>query len=116
MRWLRMRQSLADMIDLTPPRLVAYEDVKRHAGTQAAHVYGGLIAVIQEVCEVRQVPYTSLGVGVIKQFATTKGNASKLEMMKSASVKWGRPFLNDNEADAAWIAELAATLYPEASA
>ena len=30
--------------------LVAYEDVKAHAGTLAAHVYGGFLAILEVAC------------------------------------------------------------------
>ena len=90
--------------------VVAYEDVRRHLGTTAAHVYGALVGVIELVCgsctpAVRLVP---VGVGTVKKYATGKGNASKELMIRSAMLKWpGWNAGNDDEADARWIAECA---------
>jgi Holliday junction resolvasome RuvABC endonuclease subunit len=45
----------------------------------------------------------------LKKFATKRGNASKEGMIKAAYVKWGR-YLQNDEADAAWLAQLAFSL------
>lgn len=86
---------------------VAYEEVRRHRGVSAAHVYGGLMATLQAELEVRGVPYTSIPVGTVKKHATGKGNASKEQMMTSAKKQWedeGWELQDDNEADALWVA------------
>ena len=62
MRYLRLRGYLHDVLDRLPPDLVVYEEVHMHRGTAAAHIYGGIVAVIQEECEVRGVPYPPSGV------------------------------------------------------
>lgn len=81
-----------------------YEDVKRHAGTTAAHVYGGHLAILQSQCEMYGVQPVGLPVGRIKKFATGKGNASKQEMIDAAKNRWsGIPIIDDNHADALWI-------------
>lgn len=87
--------------------LVVYEDVKRHSGTQAAHVYGGLVAILQKVCEQHGVPYKGIGVSTIKKHATGKGNAKKGAMVQAARRKWGTLVREDNHADALWIMDLA---------
>lgn len=84
---------------------VAYELVRRHLGTDAAHIYGGLIAVLTAWCEQRGIPYAGIPVGTVKKFATGKGNASKHQMMLAA-----QPFKavgDDNEADAIHVARAA---------
>lgn len=107
MRFLRLRGYLRELLDNTQPALVAFEEVRRHMGTDAAHVYGGILAVITEECEVRQIPYHGIPVATVKKYATGKGNAKKDAMMMAAKAKWGREFKDDNEADARWIAEAA---------
>ena len=106
MRYLRVRQYVEALL-ATPAgvRALAYEEVRRHAGTDAAHVYGGIVAMIAAVCQERGVPYVGIPVGTIKRAATGKGNASKDEMMQAAGKRWPTAIgCDDNEADALWIA------------
>ena len=79
--------------------LVAYEDVKRHAGTIASHVYGGLKAHLFTWCDEREILYLGHGVEQIKKSFTGNGNASKLDMMCAAKKKGFHP-VDDNHADA----------------
>jgi len=120
MRFIRLRGHLNEIYNATPFDLLAYEEVRRHMGTDAAHIYGGIVAVIQEWCveiyDQQEVAANHIGipVGTIKKFATGKGNAGKAVMVDAAHVKWGEfgPLNgDDNEADARWIAEYAAQEY-----
>lgn len=80
--------------------VVYFEDVKRHAGTLAAHAYGGFLAILQVWCSVNgKVPMYALGVGQIKKAWTGKGNADKATMIVWAKNRGLRP-LDDNHADA----------------
>lgn len=87
---------------------VAFEDVKRHVGTQAAHVYGGLKAIVQMECFRAGIEMIPLGVGTIKKAATGSGRASKDEMVAAALTRYNVTCSDDNEADAIWIAHLGA--------
>jgi hypothetical protein len=78
---------------------VVYEDVRRHAGTIAAHVYGGLLATLKMWCIEKGVTCTGVGVGQIKKFWTGKGNATKEQMIDEARARGFDP-IDDNEADA----------------
>jgi crossover junction endodeoxyribonuclease RuvC len=78
---------------------IYYEDVCRHNGTTAAHVYGGLRAILLAFGEQYQIRCTGIGVGVIKRQATSKGNAGKQEMLAWARANGYSP-ANDDEADA----------------
>lgn len=100
MRFLRMRRYFLEALEGCDA--VAYEEVRRHAGTSAAHVYGGIIAVIQSSCEERGVPYQGIPVGTVKKRATGKGNAGKPAMIAAAVAEGWAP-ADDNEADALWI-------------
>lgn len=110
MRVFRFATRLTDLLDLAKPDLVVVEKVRRHAGTQAAHVYGALVGRLQEICETRGVLHTSVEVAHVKKLATGKGNAKKDAMVAAANVRWGLTLeaKDENEADARWIAEAAA--------
>lgn len=84
--------------------MVVYEEVRGHKGVDAAQVYGGIVAVISEFCEVNQFPYQGVPVGTIKKFATGKGNSNKEVMLAAARAKWPEvKIVDDNQADALWI-------------
>lgn len=100
MRYLRFRhwpQGLAETAG--PFSAIQYEEVRRHAGTDAAHVYGGLQATLSAWAEEAGIPYGSVPVGTIKRHATGKGNADKAAMMAAVQSKGFHP-ADDNEADA----------------
>lgn len=101
MRFLRARTYMSEALQGVDA--VAYEEVARHAGTAAAHVYGGLVAVLQAECEQAGIPYRGIPVGTVKKRATGKGNAGKPAMVAAAVEQWGA-VADDNEADALWIA------------
>jgi hypothetical protein len=110
MRYLRFGRWLADMLalsgsqtgsqaNLTGIGAIYFEEVRRHLGVDAAHVYGGLLATLTAWCEHHQIPYQGVPVGTIKRHATGKGNAGKAEVI-AAMKALGHPVTDDNEADA----------------
>jgi len=100
MRYLRFQNWLGEMDRLSGPiATIFYEEVRRHAGTDAAHVFGGLLATLTSWAELHGIPYGGVPVGTIKKFATGKGNASKSMMIDAARAKGFYP-KDDNEADA----------------
>mgnify|MGYP000140223681 CR=1 FL=1 len=84
------------------PDSVFYEEVRNHKGTQAAHVYGGMVAILMMWCEENKVSYSGVPVGTIKKHATSRGDASKT-MMIIAARNLGFDPCDDNEADAIHI-------------
>ncbi len=101
MRYLRFRKQLVEAIDLAKPEAVFFEEVHRHLGTDAAHIYGGLFAVLSSLCEERAIPYAGVGVGTLKKFATGKGNADKQAMIDAARAIFPDQHIeDDNQADA----------------
>lgn len=102
MRYLRFRDWLTRMHELVHFDVVHYEEVRRHLGADAAHVYGGLLAHLTAWCEERKVAYLGIPVGTIKKHATGKGNAGKQQMIAAATARGWHP-ADDNEADALWI-------------
>ena len=98
MRYVRFARWLDEMGGVGLGQ-IAFEEVRRHAGTDAAHVYGGLMATLTSWAEVRGIPYQGVPVGTIKKHATGKGNAPK-DAMIAAAVARGFSPKDDNEADA----------------
>jgi len=111
MRFLRMRRHLDELIDGTAAGqcMVVFEEVRRHMGVDAAHIYGGIIAIIASACELNDIPYQGIPVGTIKKHATGKGNANKKAMVEAAQAKFGPEVTDDNRADALWILDYALT-------
>ena len=100
MRYLRFINWLTELDRLSGPiTAIWFEEVRRHAGTDAAHVYGGLMASLTSWAELRGVPYEGVPVGTIKRHATGKGNAPKQAMLEAARARGFSP-ADDNEADA----------------
>ncbi len=87
--------------------VLAYEDVRRHAGTDAAHAYGRALGVLEEVAWLREARLVKVGVGAAKRTATGYGRAEKDAMISAARDKWGDLEWSEHTADAAWIAETA---------
>ena len=64
MRFLRFKQWLTEIRNVSSGfDLVAYEQVRRHAGVDASHAYGGWLAVLSIWCEHHQIPYQGVPVG-----------------------------------------------------
>lgn len=100
MRYLRFTNWLTEVDRLSGSiASIWFEEVRRHAGTDAAHVYGGLMATLTAWAELRGIPYQGVPVGTIKRHATGKGNAPKQAMIAAAHQRGFNP-ADDNEADA----------------
>lgn len=100
MRLLRLRRYLEEVA----AERVYFEEVRRHAGTDAAHVYGGLMGMVGAWCEERGVAYAGIPVQAVKKRATGRGNAGKGEMVAAARVAFHRADLvSEDEADALWV-------------
>ena len=101
MRFLRFKRWLNELCSVcratsTPSY---FEEVRRHAGVDAAHAYGGFLGHLTAWCEQHHIPYQGVPVGTIKKHATGKGNAGKPEMIAAAQARGHAP-TDDNEADA----------------
>lgn len=118
MRFVRFSGCLADLATRVRIALVAYEEVVRHKGANASQIYGGFVAHLAAWCERSRppIPYVGLTVSAIKVFATGNAKAGKDAMVKSCNLRWPTQapdgkgpgyVIDDNEADARWIAALA---------
>ncbi|MBM1222719.1 hypothetical protein JQU17_21125 [Ponticoccus sp. SC2-23] len=100
MRYLRFTNWLTEISKLSGPiAAIWFEEVRRHAGTDAAHVFGGLMASLTSWAELRGIPYQGVPVGTIKKHATGKGNANKAAIIAAVQARGFSP-ADDNEADA----------------
>ncbi|MFC7422079.1 crossover junction endodeoxyribonuclease RuvC [Iodobacter arcticus] len=99
MRFLRFKRWLTEVKGADGLDAVFFEEVRAHAGVDAAHVYGGFMGQLTAWCEHHQIPYQGVPVGTIKKHATGKGNASKANMLEAARQRGFTP-VDDNEADA----------------
>lgn len=62
-------------------REVHFEDVCRHEGTHAAHVFGGFWAILNKWSVQYTIPLHAVGVGSWKKEVIGKGNANKEQVM-----------------------------------
>ena len=100
MRFLRFKRWLNELLSASHSiNAVYFEEVRRHAGVDAAHAYGGFMGHLTAWCEHHNIPYQGVPVGTIKKHATGKGNAGKDEMIASVR-QHGHAPADDNEADA----------------
>lgn len=119
-RYQRARIAFRELLLEHRPYVVGYELVRSHESrpkptpqqatpprtfnVQAAHVYGGLVAVLLCTCEEVGVLYEQVEVAAVKQLATGKGNAKKDLVVRAARERFDAAITDDNEADALWIA------------
>jgi len=92
--WLDELQRASGPIDA-----VFFEEVRRHLGTTAAHIYGGFLAHLTAWCEHRRIAYEGVPVGTIKRHVAGKGNAGKDEVVAAVKALGFHP-ADDDEADA----------------
>jgi len=98
-RWQAYRVWLSGLLDKYQIHVVAYEDVRRHLGTDAAHAYGAFEALLQMTAASYNVELLPVGVGVIKKAFTGNGRADKQDMLRQARLAGFSPD-TDNAADA----------------
>lgn len=104
MRYLKFRKWLDGQRDrLMPPLVVYYEEVRGHKGTDAAHIYGGLLATLTAWCEENDIPYEGIPVGTLKKALCGKGNASKETVLQTIKERGYTQVETFDEADAVAI-------------
>lgn len=112
MRFVKFRKWLNEVHAAYEFTHVFFEEVRRHQGVTAAHIYGGFLAHLTEWCEEKGIPYQGYPVGTIKKSWCGSGNANKQLMIDEARRRGFRP-ADDNEADALAIFHLAISEYAE---
>lgn len=113
MRYLRFRRMLDEFAGGNEVQAVYFEEVRRHLGTDAAHIYGGLMATLETWCEEKQLPYQGVPIGVWKRElpGLRKGNASKEQVLTAVRALGYSPTSHD-EADAIGVLLHARSLHP----
>lgn len=100
-RYQKFARILREYMSVHNVSQVVYEEVHAHVAVDAAHVYGGLMAVLQMVCVERGIEYQGIGVGTIKKHGTGNGHAKKDDMIVAATLKFSKVnIIDDNHADA----------------
>lgn len=100
MRFVRFSAWLDTLItDTGGLEAIYFEEVRRHLGVDAAHLYGGFLATLTAWCEHRAIAYQGVPVGTIKRHVTAKGNAGKDAVIAAVTARGFNP-KDDNEADA----------------
>lgn len=107
MRFIRLRKHLMEI----EPTFLLYEEVVRHMGTIAAHVYGGIVATMQTYCVDNDIQHIGIPVGTIKKKASGKGNCGKPVMVQTANEFFDmgdEPITEkqDDIADAMWLMQI----------
>ena len=103
-RYVKFNRFLNDLeMQAEPITAVFFEAVRRHVGVDAAHAYGGYMAVLMAWCLEQQIDYEGVAVGTLKKHITGKGNASKQQVIDAVKQLGHQP-RDDNEADAISIA------------
>ncbi|MBX9738695.1 MAG: hypothetical protein K2X62_01405 [Beijerinckiaceae bacterium] len=99
MRYVRFRAWLDQLArDAGPLSSIHFEEVRRHIGTDAAHLYGGFLATLTAWCEQHDVAYQGAPVGTIKRHVTGRGNPDKAAVIAAVRARGFTP-ADDNEAD-----------------
>ena len=99
---------MEDTVEKFKIHYVVYEEVRAHIGVDASHSYGGFIAILQAVCLEKNIEYQGVPVQTIKKHATGSGNAKKDDMIFSASMKFPKiNIIDDNQADSLGLLDYA---------
>lgn len=105
MRFVRFISATRRLVQTHAPDIIVFEEVRAHRGTDAAHIYGGLLAHLQVIALDEGIQYEGHTVQAIKRYATGRGNADKPAML-AAVREWGYRPADDNEADAIALCRL----------
>ena len=132
-RLIRLKQFLS----IAKPDLVFYEEVKfvgqspapgarrqnltalvarAVSGAQVVHIMQGCLVTW---CEERDIPCQHVPIGVLKKYATGRGNANKLDMIRACNEQFGTEFReeegtgDDNIADSMFLCAMAVANYSE---
>lgn len=99
-RFVKFKKWLYAIKEKYNPTAVFYEEVRRHSAVDAAHIYGGFVAVLQSFCLETGTPYTGVNVQTIKKHMTGKGGTNKQAVIEAVQNFYGKIVADDNEADA----------------
>lgn len=90
----------------TEVEVIYYEQVRRHMGTNAAHMYGAWLGILEMLAYSYDVPLIGVEVKTIKKHITGNGNAKKEDIIEAVQ-ELGFDPMDDNDADALALLNLA---------
>ena len=109
-RLLRLKAKVREIVELEKVDLIAFERSQGHHQNSVI-VQSELHGVLKLYCEENKIQYVAYSPGELKKFATGKGSANKLAMVKAAQDKYGWKGTDDNEADAIHIYHYAKSIF-----
>jgi len=107
---------LIDLIEEHSPTVIAYERIRRHVGTSAAHVYGGLLASVERLdyqTRAKGIEWVPMEVSTWKKTTVGHGGAVKSDVQAYVRRRFRYTAKTEDEADALAIAEAARLLRKE---
>ena len=82
--------------------MIAFEQVRRHVGTTAAHVYGGLLAQVEAFSATHpEAEVVPIGVSKWKKIATGNGAATKDQYIAAVNSRFNKRLAMKHEDEAA---------------
>lgn len=108
-RLLEIRNAITHLLRTRNPGLVAVEGYAYGRINQAAAL-GELGGVTRLALHERAIPYLDIPPSTLKRYATGKGNAAKEAVLASAITRLGYAGSSLDEADALWLAHIAAAV------
>ncbi len=106
MKFIKMKSSIHEIVEAEGVTLIVYEKPGgRHYNGLRSHA--NFEGVIVSYCEENNLDYKDYSASEIKKFATGKGNANKEAMIKACEDTYGFKPIDDNQADAVHLYNLA---------
>jgi Holliday junction resolvasome RuvABC endonuclease subunit len=110
MRFIRWGAWLREMLEMTKPELVVYEQPHARGGA-ATDILVGMGTRVQEYCAGRGIEYAMVHAATVKKWSTGSGASKKPAMQAEAERRAGRRFDSEDEADAFLLMLYAIELY-----
>jgi Holliday junction resolvasome RuvABC endonuclease subunit len=112
MRLIRLRGKLTEILEDEGVDILVFEANRNMKFGHAIRVSGEIQGVLQVWAIDKEVEYRAYSATELKKHATGKGNAGKDIMLAYAAKKWPKKeFKDDNEVDAVWLLDLAASQF-----
>jgi Holliday junction resolvasome RuvABC endonuclease subunit len=99
-RYIEFKRFLSELYIKYKFTWCCYEEVRKHVGVDAAHMYGGFKAHLDAWCIENDIENQGIPVGTIKKHITGHGRADKDQMIEAVKTKLKIFPKDHNEADA----------------
>lgn len=101
-RYIGFINSINDLVKDGADAII-FEQVLNYSSVDASNSYGGFYACLAMVSVFYKIPLIGISVTEVKKRFTSKGDASKSDMLEAASRIYNMDIKNDNVADALGI-------------